>query len=332
MSGGWRDRLVTLRNRIFGTKAPESKQDSAAVHPETEGVRSPVDATISVSVNRETAKTDPVSKPSKTTAPEQGSPVAKASTTRAVRGVSTKAAKPAPKKQDPVQPRSLRPVAINLGIDFGTSFTKVCYRDVGTEESGVVAVGTADALLDSVVVVSRTGKLYLTDAAKSLKASIRVPYLKMRLAGVPIGDSLPPVRGIELSSEAATKALAAWFLASVIARSQAWMAANQADRLKGRAAIWSANVGVPVEHYDSPILKTFEEVLGVAWLWVRHETIPETLQEALDAYEAGAGRLDTEVSDFHAVAEIAAAVQSFVMSREAQEGIYVYFDIGGGGA
>ena len=41
-------------------------------------------------------------------------------------------------------------------------------------------------------------------------------------------------------------------------------------------------------------------------------------------------RLEEEVTDFHAIPEIAAAVQSFVMSREAVPGIYVYFDIGGG--
>jgi hypothetical protein len=40
--------------------------------------------------------------------------------------------------------------------------------------------------------------------------------------------------------------------------------------------------------------------------------------------------LGEEVSDFHAVPEIAAAIQSFVMSRDAVPGIYVYFDVGGG--
>ena len=34
--------------------------------------------------------------------------------------------------------------------------------------------------------------------------------------------------------------------------------------------------------------------------------------------------------DCHAVPEIAAAVQAFVTSREAQPGIYIYFDVGGG--
>jgi hypothetical protein len=33
------------------------------------------------------------------------------------------------------RPVNQRPIAINLGIDFGTSFTKVCFRDVGAEHS-----------------------------------------------------------------------------------------------------------------------------------------------------------------------------------------------------
>jgi len=37
-----------------------------------------------------------------------------------------------------------------------------------------------------------------------------------------------------------------------------------------------------------------------------------------------------EKIDCHAIPEIAAAVQSFISSRDAQPGVYVYFDIGGG--
>src|SRR5690606_3229132 len=102
----------------------------------------------------------------------------------------------------PAAIRAQRPVAINLGIDFGTSFTKVCYRDAGTEESGVVAAGTADALVPSVVVIARTGRLYLEDAARSFKSTVRIPYLKMRLAGVPISDAPPAIGGVDLGSPA----------------------------------------------------------------------------------------------------------------------------------
>jgi hypothetical protein len=225
-----------------------------------------------------------------------------------------------------------RIVAINLGIDFGTSFTKVCYRDLGMEESGVAAIGEGlkTALLPSIVIVSANGDLSLDDGSHRQPGSIAVTYLKMRLAGSPIVSDERQVAGIDLHEMSSVKALAAWFLASVISRSQQWMRLYEADRLKGRNPVWSANLGVPVEHYDSEALTTFEEVLGVAWLWVKDGKLPKTFSAALQAYQSCLPRLEHEVSDFHAIAEIAAAVQSFVMSREAVPGIYVYFDIGGG--
>ncbi len=225
-----------------------------------------------------------------------------------------------------------RIVAINLGIDFGTSFTKVCYRDVGTEESGVAAIGEGlkTALLPSIVNVSANGRLALDDRKFRQPGSVAVTYLKMRLAGSPITNDGPAIAGINLHDSASVKALAAWFLASAISRSQEWMRLHEADRLRGRIPVWSANLGVPVEHYDSEALKTFEEVLGVAWLWVKDGEVPKTFNASLETYQSCLPRLKREVSDFHAIPEIAAAVQSFVMSREAVPGIYVYFDIGGG--
>jgi hypothetical protein len=159
---------------------------------------------------------------------------------------------------------------------------------------------------------------------------VSVPYLKMRLAGTPIGEKLPSIDGIDLNNEACTRALASWFLATVIVRGQQWMNFHERDRLSNRNVTWSANVGVPVEHFDSDKLRTFETVLGIAWLWAKRREIPRTLIDAIDAFETTEGRLEESVTDFHAIPEIAAAVQSFVMSREAVPGIYVYFDIGGG--
>src|SRR5689334_22755315 len=86
--------------------------------------------------------------------------------------------------------QAARIVAINLGIDFGTSFTKVCYRDLGTEESGVAAIGDRleTALLPSIVIVSADGHLSLDDGRVRQPESLAVTYLKMRLAGSPIAN------------------------------------------------------------------------------------------------------------------------------------------------
>jgi len=335
---GWRERLRALRDRILGAKQSDISGTDAVDEVPEAGVPVIIDDAPTSTAAGQPDATQPDARraPRKT---RSRSPVERdaatvtktPATTSASKSTKARKANSSPAADGPIaQTRAQHPVAINLGIDFGTSFTKVCYRDVGTEQSGVVAAGSSGPLVPSVIAISGRGRLYLGDAAKSLRTPIYVPYLKMRLAGVPIGHSLSAVDGVDLNAPESVKALASWFLASVIARSQTWIASNQGDRLKGRTVVWSANVGVPVEHYDSPVLKIFEEVLGVAWRWTREGLLPDTFRDALAGYAAAACRLDSEATDFHAVPEIAAAVQSFVMSREALEGIYVYFDIGGG--
>ncbi len=312
----WRDRLRSLHERVFGrAEVPPSSSESDDERP-------------SITESPDLAQAAPV------VAEKAPASRARAPTGKAPATVKTQGKRAAVASND-APPRSTpkaRPLAINLGIDFGTSFTKVCFRDLGSEVSGTVAAGKGgkEALVPSIVAIGSDGRLFLGDSVSSKQAAVIVPYLKMRLAGGPIGERLPEFGGIDLNKAESVRALAAWFLASVIQRSQRWLAVHEADRLKNRVADWSANVGVPVEHYDSQALATFEEVLGVAWLWVKDYLVPKTLQQALPSYRLTQPRLAAEVTDFHAVPEIAAAVQSFVMSREAVPGIYVYFDVGGG--
>lgn len=318
----WRDRLKSLRERVFGrAEVPPSSSEPHAG---------------AASDNEQPGNT---ASPALAQAPPAAAEKAPASRARARTGKAPASVKSQDKRAAVVSndtpPRSApkaRPLAINLGIDFGTSFTKVCFRDLGSEVSGTVAAGKAgkEALVPSIVAIGSDGRLFLGDSVSGKQSAVIVPYLKMRLAGGPIGERLPEFEGIDLNKAESVRALAAWFLASVIQRSQQWLAVHEADRLKNRVPVWSANVGVPVEHYDSQALATFEEVLGVAWLWVNGDQVPKTFQQALSSYGVTQPRLMAEVTDFHAVPEIAAAVQSFVMSREAVSGIYVYFDVGGG--
>ena len=71
-------------------------------------------------------------------------------------------------------------------------------------------------------------------------------------------------------------------------------------------------------------------MFSVAWDWATDESIPSDVKSAAASYKEKVRNLDHDRSDCHAVPEIAAAIQSFVTSREALPGIYVYFDIGGG--
>ena len=229
-------------------------------------------------------------------------------------------------------PNTDPPVVINLGIDFGTRFTKVCFRDVGPEETEVVTFGgdtIETAMIPSVVEIGADGRLSLsTDAGSDAAAQVR--YLKMRLAGDVVSNDPPTWYREDLRHGNGIEALASWFFAKVILEAKTWILKFRGERLKDRPVQWSANVGVPVEYHDSPVIGTFERALSVGWLWAETKTVPPDLRSARDRYRQDCLKFREGRSDCHALPEIAAAVQSFVMSREAQPGIYIYFDIGGG--
>lgn len=223
-------------------------------------------------------------------------------------------------------------LAINLGVDFGTSYTKVCFRDVATEETEVVTFGgntTENAMLPSVVSIEADGRLSL-GAVSEKDECTQIRFLKMGLAESELPIKPPAWQGQDLNGSTVIQALSSWFLATVITSAQTWIRENRGDRLRGRTLQWSANVGVPVEYCDSPAIETFNEVLSVGWFWARTNAIPSDFGGALARYKHDAVSLRGQVTDCHALPEIAAAVHSFVMSREALPGMYIYFDIGGG--
>ena len=152
----------------------------------------------------------------------------------------------------------------------------------------------------------------------------------MSLAGLSIPASLPRVEGIDLSAPDAVAAMASWYLASVIDRSQDWIRKHDVERLEGRDVKWSANVGVPVEYCDSAALGVFENVLKVAWAWVSTNDRPRSLGDLMRRYEHTKQSIEDLLTDCHAVPEIAAAAQSYLTSRAATRDKYIYFDIGAG--
>lgn len=234
------------------------------------------------------------------------------------------------KPQSHSQPR---PIHINLGIDFGTSFTKICFRDVGADYTRVVCLGgntIEGALIPSIVAIDQNGRLTLPGANENSGTRLFVRHLKMRLAGERIGEPPSNFAGYDLTDARVVRALAAWYLATLIQRSQKWIRDNERGRLKGRPIRWSANVCVPVEHCDSPVIDVFNDVLAAAWFMARSGDASSDLQDVLASFDSARLTAAREPADCHAIPEIAAAVHPFVFSRSAQADKYIYFDIGGG--
>ena len=337
MATFWRDTLNNLRTRLFGQTVPRendpvsSENSQVASQEFNSGIGSRPYAGAPIAEVEKNIPEIPVpSIPPKALASDPHSIKAR-EPRRPLTPRSSAASRPAVQKTQR-QPK-LTPIGINLGIDFGTSYTKISFRDVGAEKSAIVTFGAKsaeDAILPSVVHISPEGQLTIGDNGSPLGGAIEVRYLKMRLADVSAAAKVPPFQGHDLNKPIPIQALSCWYLAKIIKMSQDWLVTAEEKRFVGRQIRWSANVGVPVEQFDSPSVKTFRTVLAISFDWAKRSSIPETMAELLQSYNTSRTKVKLDETDCHAVPEIAAAVASFVNSRQATPDFYIYFDIGGG--
>lgn len=239
-------------------------------------------------------------------------------------------------------------VSLNLGIDFGTKYTKICVRDTDRDESWVVIPGNSNSPLESALILSQVGIkddgvliAGLTEeewVRQQSSCKLIVDFLKMRLAHLDLGREaenwysprLPNFQEINLSTPDSLENLCAFFLSQAIQRSKQSIYRNDSDRLRNVQVDWSAVIGVPVEYCDSPSLVRFQRVLCLAWYLCEINMQELTLAELNRHLNNIRASLNTDKVPCFGIPEIAAAVYSYTFSRQAKQGIYIFFDIGGG--
>ena len=232
---------------------------------------------------------------------------------------------------------------VNLGIDFGTSYTKVCYRDVGTARSGVidfrtdgVSEVTASMIPTKVGIISN--RILLAGMPEGVFRSIKrkqhfITQLKMRLAILVRTEELadfeygPAWPGYRMS----VRFLASVFLSNVIRLSKACLLRSKADEFRNRSIEWTATVGVPVPIFDTPALDELEHVFETAWLMAEtYSALAVDLRKSWEQFSACWTMRCKRVNAIEPCSELGAAVVSLVCHPTAQEGIYLFLDIGGG--
>jgi hypothetical protein len=267
-------------------------------------------------------------------------------TSRDARGRPVAEAQPGGAGQTILQPKS--PTArteitpLHLGIDFGTRFTKVCFRDRGRDRTTLVTFTTKAPQIDQALIRSHlelhdgrvvTGLTHAEWANRRRPVgAIDLDFPKIRLAQLDMPSvagswSPPQVHGC--TSAKVIEALCTFYLASVIERACGWVAKVHAPLLVRRTAQWSFSIGIPARYGNSPALARFQRVLGQATVWA-HSGVPEA--PTVDEICTLVSRLESQPSrtDVSVQAENAAAIRSFITSPHALEGVYLYFDVGAG--
>jgi len=234
-----------------------------------------------------------------------------------------------------------------IGIDFGTSYTKVCVRGEDMERSEVVTfAGTTlnGSLLSTKVAIMLDGSLIagLTESEwdkSSQCAEVVIDFIKMRLANFDLQHEgkwfeFRPLFGFgkkNLNQEKFIENLCSYYLAKVIARTQKWFIDSFPDRIKNIDIKWNINVGVPVRYCNSKALERFEKVLKLGFLLSNLNELQNidliTLENVI---KANTEYLENDELHCYVVPEIAAGTYSFTASRNASPGEYVFIDIGSG--
>ena len=225
-----------------------------------------------------------------------------------------------------------------IGIDLGTSCTKIVVRDAIRDEAFGVPIGELSGfdsayLCPSRISISQTGTLRLEPAGLSIWD------FKTRL--VKFGDTL--FRLEDRFPEATALEMTTAYLALVLTHTLWWIERQLGRRLEKSAVTWHLNVGMPtnqlhVAHSATP----FRIALLAGWILAEQGPTDITLCEVraalaevdswLAAEDEEAWRPRHRISrDFvHAFPEIVAEVSGYARSKIRKAGLHFIVDVGAG--
>ena len=255
-------------------------------------------------------------------------------------------------------PTPRRSVPIILGIDLGTSSTKVAWREVDSDRAHPLCFGgrtniLEDYLLPTVLAFDGTHLAAGRDTEDFIKAypkAERFSNFKMCLACVSSEKSDCNLERCSLShwrpllsksrredaftNDRAIEAVCALHLGKVISLSKAMIKDDLRSRGIDAPIRWTINMAAPVEHIgEKSVLDAFERVLKAGELMepiFSEETGPRELYDLLDCYEDAKTLASKRTMDCFVYPEIAAEIASMYLSRSARDGIYAFLDVGAG--
>ena len=249
--------------------------------------------------------------------------------------------------------QQVRPIPIMLGVDLGTSCTKVVWRDEDENRAYPLCFGDRPNILDEYLlpsVVAFDGDHFAggNDIAELLRhhpKAERFSNFKMCLACVNSVQSScnlqhcplshwRPVLSKHLSEEEAVEIVTTLHLGKVFSLSKNLVRRKlEAGDVRGPIH-WTVNMAAPVEHMgDTDVLSAFERVLRTGWLMAEifdEQTGARHLDDLLDCYRSARHLSTIRTLDCFVIPEVGAEVMSMCLSRAARDGLYAFVDVGAG--
>lgn len=234
---------------------------------------------------------------------------------------------------------------IQIGLDFGTAFTKCVYRDVMLDKAWVhlptiVKDSEMPFLLPSVLQHSAgklshpgsTGGAYKAGCLYHVKMALeKVGREKWSAPELTAYQEVAKALGINVADF--VEACAVYFIASALGGVLQEINA----RFKGASAQGQifVNMAVPVADIDHPnVNEVFCRTLRLAWVLAEQlAEFPKTgVSELMEMIRKARSKTDSAIvrEACFLYPEVSANVQAFVRSRVSREGLYLFSDTGAG--
>ena len=298
---GRRSRNPSASDLLSRTGAVRSEpQQGPAEVPESEIVERPAEAVAGGAQSRALATPESLDAPRHTTVAEEQKP-ARASQLALW---DTQFENSGPGDQ--------RPLDVVMGVDFGTSCSKVMIQAgtlgrVFAVPFESLAHETSEYLLPTILYRDESGEASLEPT------------------GAPVGDlKLPLMTG---ERDLGALARCSVYLAATIRQARSWFLRTQHRETGARNLRWAMNLGVPSAGYDDKVARAnFGVVARTAWRLSLHKgPLAFVLAEEFvdETLAASSGSEPVEL-----VPEVAAEVVGYARSDTRKKGLHVMFDVG----
>lgn len=249
-------------------------------------------------------------------------------------------------KRTPERPARKEPFFVQVGLDFGTAFSKCVWRDVNLEKAWVyLPRKPADRtlpFLQSSLILHQNGVLKPAGGSPGEYVEGGLYHIKLALEKVGAEEwndaALQPFRGAIQSSQPLLLApfveqCAVYLLSGILGEVRQEIRKRYPGCVEGD--YMAVNMAVPVADANhSHIEARFDRVLRLAWLLADElaghpPTSCIELQKMIESKGFDAEE-DRVKGVCYIYPEVSANVQGFVRSRTSQEGLYLFSDTGAG--
>jgi hypothetical protein len=219
-------------------------------------------------------------------------------------------------EQEPTVKPSRETTDVVIGLDFGTSCTKVVVRTPYIDRGWAVAVPFGD---------------HAPRCVWLLPSLVRFDARGLAAFGSPVGDGRAwmeslKVRFLERHADPDVQVEVVSFLALVIRHSRAWFLRECGDILRGAEPRWQLNLGIPTTGYGDDVLRTaYYWVAAAAWhVALGDDPVgKEASSKALSAHA-----LLADHSRIQVVPEVVAEAVGYAHSPQRKPGLHMLMDIG----